>query len=53
MDDDQEKTMSRMFTPPHPSATLREDILPALGLTVTDAALELQENGHEFRLTGC
>jgi len=33
--------MSRMFNPPHPGATLREDILPALGLTVTDAAKQL------------
>ena len=37
----QEKTMSRMFNPPHPGATLREDILPALSLTVTDAAPQL------------
>ncbi len=33
--------MSRMFNPPHPGATLREDILPALGLTLTDAARQL------------
>ena len=33
--------MIRMFNPPHPGATLREDILPALGLTVTDAARQL------------
>ena len=33
--------MSRMFNPPHPGATLREDVLPALGLTVTDAAKQL------------
>lgn len=33
--------MSRMFNPPHPGATLREDILPALGLTVTEAARQL------------
>ncbi len=33
--------MSRMFNPPHPGATLREDILPALSLTVTDAAPQL------------
>ncbi len=33
--------MSRMFNPPHPGASLREDILPALGLTVTDAARQL------------
>ncbi len=33
--------MGRMFNPPHPGETLREDILPALGLTVTDAARQL------------
>ena len=33
--------MSPMFNPPHPGATLGEDILPALGLTVTDAARQL------------
>lgn len=33
--------MSRMHNPPHPGATLREDVLPALGLTVTDAAKQL------------
>ncbi|KVF24209.1 MULTISPECIES: HigA family addiction module antitoxin [Burkholderiaceae] len=33
--------MSRMFNPPHPGATLREDVLPALGLTVTQAAQQL------------
>lgn len=33
--------MSRMFNPPHPGETLREDVLPALGLTVTDAASQL------------
>ncbi len=33
--------MSRMFNPPHPGETLREDVLPALGLTVTDAAAQL------------
>ena len=31
----------RMHNPPHPGATLREDVLPALGLTVTDAAKQL------------
>ncbi len=30
-----------MFNPPHPGETLREDVLPALGLTVTDAAAQL------------
>ncbi len=33
--------MGRMFNPPHPGETLREDVLPALGLTVTDAARQL------------
>ena len=30
--------MSRMFNPPHPGETLKEDVLPALGLSVTEAA---------------
>lgn len=30
-----------MFNPPHPGLTLRDDVLPALGLTVTDAAAQL------------
>ncbi len=33
--------MSRMFNPPHPGETLREDVLPALGLSVTEAAAQL------------
>jgi addiction module HigA family antidote len=33
--------MSRMHNPPHPGETLREDVLPALGLTVTEAAAQL------------
>ncbi len=33
--------MSRIHSPPHPGETLREDVLPALGLTVTDAAEQL------------
>ncbi len=33
--------MSRMYNPPHPGETLREDVLPALGLTVTEAAAQL------------
>lgn len=33
--------MGRMFSPPHPGETLKEDILPALGLTVTEAAQQL------------
>ncbi|MDZ7754756.1 MAG: HigA family addiction module antitoxin [Gammaproteobacteria bacterium] len=30
--------MMRMFSPPHPGETLREDVLPAFGLTVKEAA---------------
>jgi antitoxin HigA-1 len=30
--------MGRMHNPPHPGETLRDDVLPALRLTVTDAA---------------
>lgn len=30
-----------MYNPPHPGDTLREDILPALGLSVTEAAEQL------------
>lgn len=30
-----------MHNPPHPGLTLREDVLPALGLTVGDAAAQL------------
>jgi antitoxin HigA-1 len=30
-----------MLEPPHPGETLREDVLPALGLTVTAAARQL------------
>jgi len=33
--------MTRIHNPPHPGETLREDVLPALGLTVTDAAEQL------------
>ena len=33
--------MSRMFNPPYPGETLKEDVLPALGLSVTEAAGQL------------
>lgn len=33
--------MARMHNPPHPSLTLRDDVLPALGLGVTQAAEQL------------
>ena len=31
----------KMFNPPHPGLVLREDVLPELGLSVTDAAGQL------------
>ncbi|TFZ01245.1 HigA family addiction module antitoxin [Ramlibacter rhizophilus] len=34
--------MSMQFNPPHPGETLRDDVLPALGLSVTAAAEALQ-----------
>ncbi|MDR6887896.1 MULTISPECIES: HigA family addiction module antitoxin [Variovorax] len=34
--------MATMFNPPHPGSILREDVLPALGLSVTDAATQLK-----------
>lgn len=33
--------MSRLHNPPHPGETLLEDVLPALGLSVTAAADQL------------
>lgn len=33
--------MQRMFNPPHPGEQLREDVLPALGLSVAKAAAQL------------
>lgn len=33
--------MTRMHNPPYPGATLKNDILPALGLSVTEAAQQL------------
>ena len=36
--------MARMFNLPHPVLTLKDDVLPALGLTVTQAAKELDES---------
>ena len=34
----------RMFNPPHPAEIIRDDILPELGLSVTDAAKQLGVN---------
>ena len=33
--------MSTMHNPPHPGETLRDDVLPALSLNVTEAAAQL------------
>jgi addiction module HigA family antidote len=33
--------MTQMHNPPRPGETLRDDVLPALGLSVTDAAARL------------
>ncbi|MCL4185949.1 MAG: HigA family addiction module antidote protein [Burkholderiaceae bacterium] len=33
--------MGRMLSPPHPGVTLRDDVLPELGLSVTEAAEQL------------
>jgi len=35
------RPMSQMFNPPHPAEILREDVLPALGISVTEAAKQL------------
>jgi addiction module HigA family antidote len=34
--------MNRMHNPPHPGEVLKADVLPGLGLTVTDAAQQLR-----------
>ena len=31
----------RMFNPPYPAEVIKEDILPELGLTITEAAVQL------------
>lgn len=33
--------MNSMFNPPHPGEILREDVLPAMGMTITEAAKEI------------
>lgn len=33
--------MAEMFNPPHPGLTLRDDVLPEFGLSVTQAAEQL------------
>lgn len=36
-----ERMNMKMHDPPHPGLTLRDDVLPALGLSVTEAAKQL------------
>ena len=38
----------QMYGPPHPGSLLKEDILPALDLTVTDAAAQLGVSRVQF-----
>lgn len=40
--------MTQIYEPPHPGETLREDVLPALELTVTEAARQLGVNRAAF-----
>ena len=42
--------MSRMHNPPHPGAILKEDVLPSLGLSVTEAARQLGMSRVQFSL---
>ncbi|MDP2751173.1 MAG: HigA family addiction module antitoxin [Rhodocyclaceae bacterium] len=46
--------MTRIHNPPHPGETLREDVLPVLGLTLTDAAAQLGVSRAAFsRVVNC
>lgn len=38
----------RMYNPPHPAEVIREDILPELGLSITEAAKQLGINRVTF-----
>lgn len=40
--------MSRMFNPPHPGDILREDVLPELAISVTEAARQLGVSRVQF-----
>jgi antitoxin HigA-1 len=40
--------MATMHNPPHPGLTLRDDVLPALGLSVTQAAAQLDVSRVTF-----
>jgi len=35
------RALNNMFNPPHPGEILREDVLPEMGLTVTEAASQI------------
>jgi len=41
-----------MHNPPHPGETLRDDVLPALGLTVTAAESKLRTDPRLFLRCG-
>ena len=46
--------MARMHNPPHPGLTIRDDVLPALGLNVTQAAEQLGVSRVAFsRMINC
>jgi antitoxin HigA-1 len=40
--------MAAIHNPPHPGLTLRDDVLPALGLSVTQAAAQLDVSRVTF-----
>ena len=40
--------MSRMFNPPHPGEIIREDVLPELAISVTEAARQLGVSRVQF-----
>jgi len=46
--------LARMYNPPHPGETLRVDVLPALGMTITDlpAALGVTRPAPSLVLNG-
>ena len=44
--------MSQMFNPPHPGETLKDDVLPALGLSVTEAAAQNVPLADTMAMTG-
>ena len=44
--------MGRMFNPPHPGESIREDILPALDLSVTEAAKPIVHAASDEGVSG-